>query len=76
MASYPVCRLVVTSFNFNFNLNFKQGVSLFDATPEQITLADADSELARFVKIRALEHSTANIFISRLFLVPKPGKNQ
>jgi hypothetical protein len=60
---------------------FNQGLSLVDATPEQLVFVDAeltrfDAELTRFVAAGAWGHSSINMFVSRLFLVPKPGKNQ
>jgi hypothetical protein len=33
-------------------------------------------ELARFINARALEPSTCDSYVSRLFLVPKPGNKQ
>jgi hypothetical protein len=53
---------------------FNQGVSLLDATPEQLTFVEA--ELARFVETGAQEPSTCNKYVSKLFLVAKPGNNQ
>jgi hypothetical protein len=55
-------------------LPFNQGVSLLDATPEQLTFAEA--ELARFVETRAWERTTCSKYVSKLFLVAKPGNNQ
>ena len=53
---------------------FNQGVSLQDATPEQLSFIEA--ELARFVAAGAWERGTCDKFVSRMFLVPKPGVNQ
>jgi hypothetical protein len=52
---------------------FNQGVSLLDATPEQLTFVEA--ELARFVETGAWEPTTCIKNGSRLFLVAKPGNN-
>jgi hypothetical protein len=49
-------------------------VSLLDATPEPLTFVEA--ELARFVETGAWEPTTYNKYVSRLFLVAKPGDNQ
>jgi hypothetical protein len=53
---------------------FNQGVSLLDATPEQLTFVEA--ELARFVETTAWEPTTCQKYVSKLFLVAKPGNNQ
>jgi hypothetical protein len=53
---------------------FSLGVSLPDATLAQEEFFDR--ELARFVQAGARELSTYNDYVSRLFLVPKPGYNQ
>jgi hypothetical protein len=53
---------------------FNQGVSLLDATPEQLTFVEV--ELARFVEMGAWEPTTCNIYVSTLFLVAKPGNYQ
>jgi hypothetical protein len=53
---------------------FNQSISLLDATPEQLTFVEA--ELARFVETGAWERTTCNKYVSRLFLVAKPGNNQ
>ena len=53
---------------------FNQGVSLLDATPAQLEFVER--ELARFVQAGAWEPSTCSDYVSRLFLVPKPGVNQ
>jgi hypothetical protein len=54
--------------------SFNQGVSLLDATPEQLTFVEA--EFARFVETKAWERTTYNKYAYRLFLVAKPGNNQ
>jgi hypothetical protein len=51
---------------------FDQGISLMDASPEQLTVVYA--ELARFVK--TLEPTVCRRYMSILFLVAKPGTNQ
>jgi hypothetical protein len=53
---------------------FNQGVSLLDATPEQLTFVEA--ELARFVMTGAWERTTCNKYVSRFFLIAKPGNYQ
>eukprot|EP00873_Tetraselmis_striata_P009546 jgi/Tetstr1/429810/TSEL_019677.t1 len=45
-----------------------------DATPAQLTFLEG--ELARFVESGAWEFGTCRKWVSRLFLVPKPGVNQ
>jgi hypothetical protein len=50
---------------------FHQGVSLWDATPEQ--LAFLDQELARFLKEGHWEDGVSSQWVSRCFLVPKSG---
>eukprot|EP00873_Tetraselmis_striata_P038201 jgi/Tetstr1/458465/TSEL_004320.t1 len=55
--------------------NFHNGISsMRDATLAQ--LAFLEGELARFVESRAWEFSTCRKWVSRLFLLPKPGVNQ
>eukprot|EP00873_Tetraselmis_striata_P024520 jgi/Tetstr1/444784/TSEL_032632.t1 len=54
--------------------NFHNGISMQDATPAQ--LAFLEGELARFVESGAWEFGTCRNWVSRLFLVPKPGVNQ
>lgn len=51
--------------------SFHHGVSLWDATPEQLDFLD--SELARFVQEGHWEAGTSSQFVSRCFLVPKAG---
>jgi hypothetical protein len=53
---------------------FNQGVSLLNATPEQLTFVEA--ELARLAETGAWERTTCNEYVSTLFLVAKPGNNQ
>jgi hypothetical protein len=53
---------------------FNQGASLLDATPEQLTFVEA--ELARFVETETWERTICSTYVSRLFLVAKPGNNQ
>jgi hypothetical protein len=53
---------------------FNQGVSLLDATPEQLTFVHA--ELARLVATGAWEPTTCSHYVSRVFLVAKLGINQ
>jgi hypothetical protein len=55
-------------------LSFNQDVTLLDANPEQLTFVDA--ELACFVETGAWQPTTCNKYVSRLFLVVEPGKNQ
>eukprot|EP00873_Tetraselmis_striata_P008644 jgi/Tetstr1/428908/TSEL_018884.t1 len=47
---------------------------MHDATPAQLTFLEG--ELARFVESGAWEFGTCRKWVSRLFLVPKPGVNQ
>eukprot|EP00873_Tetraselmis_striata_P013528 jgi/Tetstr1/433792/TSEL_002418.t1 len=54
--------------------NFHHGISMHDATPAQLTFLEG--ELARFVESGAWELGTCRKWVSRLFLVPKPGVNQ
>eukprot|EP00873_Tetraselmis_striata_P018362 jgi/Tetstr1/438626/TSEL_027177.t1 len=54
--------------------NFHNGISMQDATPAQLTFLEG--ELARFVESGAWELGTCRKWVSRLFLVPKPGVNQ
>eukprot|EP00873_Tetraselmis_striata_P038086 jgi/Tetstr1/458350/TSEL_044789.t1 len=54
--------------------NFHNGISMQDATPAQLTFLVG--ELARFVESGAWEFGTCRKWVSRLFLVPKPGVNQ
>jgi hypothetical protein len=53
---------------------FNQGVSLLEATSEQLNFVEA--ELARFVETGANEPTTCSKFVSILFLAAKPDKNQ
>jgi hypothetical protein len=50
---------------------FNQGVSLLDATHAQLEFVDR--ELACFIQAGTWEPCTYNDYVSRLFLVPKPG---
>eukprot|EP00873_Tetraselmis_striata_P046628 jgi/Tetstr1/466892/TSEL_011347.t1 len=52
---------------------FNQGVSMEDATPDQLRFMD--DELARFLASGAWEEGHCSQWVSRLFLVPKPGVN-
>eukprot|EP00873_Tetraselmis_striata_P009405 jgi/Tetstr1/429669/TSEL_019566.t1 len=54
--------------------NFHNGIRMQDATPAQLTFLEG--ELARFVESGAWEFGTCRKWVSRLFLVPKPGVNQ
>eukprot|EP00873_Tetraselmis_striata_P001731 jgi/Tetstr1/421995/TSEL_001239.t1 len=54
--------------------NFHNGINMQDATPAQLTFLEG--ELARFVEFGAWELGTCRKWVSRLFLVPKPGVNQ
>eukprot|EP00873_Tetraselmis_striata_P025854 jgi/Tetstr1/446118/TSEL_033718.t1 len=54
--------------------NFHNGIIMQDATPAQLTFLAG--ELARFVESGAWEFGTCRKWVSRLFLVPKPGVNQ
>eukprot|EP00873_Tetraselmis_striata_P037564 jgi/Tetstr1/457828/TSEL_044373.t1 len=47
---------------------------MHDATPAQLTFLEG--ELARFVESGAWKFGTCRKWVSRLFLVPKPGVNQ
>eukprot|EP00873_Tetraselmis_striata_P018313 jgi/Tetstr1/438577/TSEL_027128.t1 len=51
-----------------------QGVSMGDATPDQLRFMN--SELARFLASGAWEEGHCSRWISRLFLAPKPGVNK
>ena len=53
---------------------FNQGISLADATPAQ--RAWLDDEIERLVAKGAWEPGTCGDFVSRCFLVPKPGDNK
>jgi hypothetical protein len=53
---------------------FNHGVSLLDATPEQLTFVHA--ELARFVDSGTWEPTTCGQYVSILVIVPKHGINQ
>eukprot|EP00873_Tetraselmis_striata_P034560 jgi/Tetstr1/454824/TSEL_041704.t1 len=53
---------------------FNQGVSMEDATPDQLRFTD--EELARFLASGAWEKGHGLRWVSRLFLVPKPGVNK
>eukprot|EP00873_Tetraselmis_striata_P042738 jgi/Tetstr1/463002/TSEL_007941.t1 len=53
--------------------NFYNGISMHDATLAQLTFLEG--ELARFVESGAWEFGTCRKWVSRLFLVPKPGVN-
>eukprot|EP00873_Tetraselmis_striata_P001327 jgi/Tetstr1/421591/TSEL_012535.t1 len=52
----------------------EQNWRMQDATPAQLTFLEG--ELARFVESGAWELGTCRKWVSRLFLVPKPGVNQ
>jgi hypothetical protein len=52
---------------------FNQGVSLLDATPEQLTFVEA--ELACFVETGACGPTTCSKYVSILFLVARPCNN-
>eukprot|EP00873_Tetraselmis_striata_P043005 jgi/Tetstr1/463269/TSEL_008194.t1 len=54
--------------------NFHNGITMLDATPAQLTFLEG--ELARFVESGAWELGTCRKWVSRLFLVPKPGVTQ
>jgi hypothetical protein len=78
-ASGQVLRWIREGVTFPFLNNrppppFNQGISLLNATPEQLTFVEA--ELARFVETGARECTTCIKYVSRLFLVAKPGNNQ
>jgi len=47
---------------------------MLDATPPQ--LAFMETELSRFLAVGAWERGSCSRWVSRLFLVPKPGVNQ
>jgi hypothetical protein len=49
-------------------------MSLLDATPAQVEFVDR--ELTSFVQAGAWEPSTCTNYVSRLFIVPKPGNNE
>ena len=51
--------------------SFHHGVSLWDATPEQLTFLD--TELSRFLQEGHWEEGTTSQWVSRCFLVPKSG---
>eukprot|EP00873_Tetraselmis_striata_P045493 jgi/Tetstr1/465757/TSEL_010382.t1 len=53
---------------------FHKGISMHDATPAQLTFLEG--KLARFVESGAWEFGTCRKWVSRLFLVLKPGVNQ
>ena len=53
---------------------FNQGVSLLDASPAQLSFLN--TELSRLESEGAWEKSTNPRWVSRMFLVPKPGTNQ
>lgn len=53
---------------------FNHGVSLRNATPAQLSFMD--SELERFMACGAWEEGHSDEWVSRLFLVPKPGVNK
>ena len=53
---------------------FNHGVSLQDATQQQLQFILP--ELERLLHTGALERGSSGLYISRCFLVPKPGTNQ
>lgn len=53
---------------------FNQGVSMTDATPQQLEFME--SELQRLQAEGAWRAVSASRYISRMFLVPKPGTNK
>lgn len=53
---------------------FNQGVSLLDASPAQLSFLN--TELSRLESEGAWEKSTNPRWVSRMFLVPKPGTNK
>jgi hypothetical protein len=53
---------------------FNHGTSGMDATPAQLKFLN--SELPRFEACGAWERSHSPRYVSRIFLVPKPGHNQ
>jgi hypothetical protein len=53
---------------------FNHGISMLDATKAQLEFLD--SELPRFEACGAWERSDSPRYVSRIFLVPKPGCNQ
>jgi hypothetical protein len=53
---------------------FNHGISMLDATPAQLEFIN--SELPRFEACGAWEKSDNPRYVSRMFLVPKPGCNQ
>jgi hypothetical protein len=53
---------------------FNNGTSMLDTTKQQLDFMD--SELPRFLQSGALEPGQRNIWVSKLFLVPKPGENK
>eukprot|EP00873_Tetraselmis_striata_P014675 jgi/Tetstr1/434939/TSEL_023935.t1 len=76
-ASDQVLRWIQEGIPFKHNRpppNFHNGISMQDATPAQLTFLEG--ELARFVESGAWELGTCRKWVSRLFLVPKPGVNQ
>ena len=55
-------------------LPFHHGVSMLDATPAQMEFLS--EELPRFYASGAFEDGYCNQWVSRMFLVPKPGINR
>eukprot|EP00873_Tetraselmis_striata_P005540 jgi/Tetstr1/425804/TSEL_016183.t1 len=78
-ASHQVLRWIQEGVRIPFKhnrspSNFHNGISMQDATPAQLTFLEG--ELARFVESGAWELGTCRKWVSRLFLVPKPGVYQ
>jgi hypothetical protein len=53
---------------------FNHGISMLDLTPAQLEFLN--SELPRFGACGAWERAGNSRYVSRMFLVPKPGCNQ
>jgi hypothetical protein len=53
---------------------FNYGTFMLDATKQQLDFMN--SELPRFLQLGAWEPRQRNIWVSRMFLVPKPGENK
>jgi hypothetical protein len=53
---------------------FNHGISMLDATPAQLEFLNL--ELPRFEACGAWERSDNPLYVSRMFLVPKPIHNQ
>eukprot|EP00873_Tetraselmis_striata_P027757 jgi/Tetstr1/448021/TSEL_035322.t1 len=79
MASDQVLRWIQEGVRIPFKHNrpppnFHNGIRMQDGTPAQLTFLEG--ELARFVESGAWELGSCRKWVSRLFLVPKPGVNQ